>query len=131
MNIIRAYKLSLLGIGKNPLPNDLILFLDSKLKRVTRFETIKYPNRVFYFNQYDEDILELTLNSSLLVRYSGLWSVLEKNYLLEEKEIQDLIRFWIEKENIIDLTLIKISSYFMSSAYSIKYEYRKYNEQPK
>ena len=120
MNLVRQYKLYRLGIGNNPLSEDLILFLDSKFKGLIRFQSVKFIKITFYFDKDEKSILEYS-NSNMHVR-SEIWTYLKNKHLLKEEDIKTLCKYWIEKEYSIRINNIYINH--ISNAYLIRTEYK-------
>ena len=106
MNIIRQYKLSLLGIVDNPFSDDLIDFLNISFKNLVAVKLDDYIDSIFYTNKLD-DFTNISFDSAFhipkkikiaYVNYPKIWDVLQTRYNLEYSDIQDIFKFWINKE---------------------------------
>ena len=95
MNLVRAYKLKLLGIAIDPLHYEIIEFLNDKFNDLTKASYNTGLN-LYYFNFKNEYVFEKTYKNDLLVRYENIWEVLEKKYLMSFENIQKILKFIIE-----------------------------------
>ena len=110
MNIIRKYKLHRLGI---PVDKDclrIIKFIEDNILNLEKVEMKdKYPDSIFYFNDKYECILELE-KLELYVIYEGIWDVFHKQFNLGDVEIQQIMKYLVEKDynyNVKVKTIIK------------------------
>ena len=105
MNIVRSYKLQKLGIAIPEKDKQVIEFLDQKFNNLFKVHLKDYPNSMFYFNESDELIFEISKYKMnvLYVRSKNLWTILKSEYSLTYDEIKNIITFLIEKKYYLKL----------------------------
>ena len=116
MNLVRLYKLHILGISIDPKLINTFLILDKMIKDLSIFHLSKYPNSTYYMNRDGKCIFEKDdITREAYVRYSDCWEVLEKIYLdMDESTISDIFVFWINKEYNLNFTIAYPYPHFAS-----------------
>lgn len=83
-------------ITESQLESAVIKWLNSKYGDLTPFEMEKYPYYIFFMED-DEVIFEYNKTSGITsISYDNIWSILSNFFGLEDKEIQDITKEWIE-----------------------------------
>ncbi len=100
MNLVRKYKISkLLNQPLTVVESEIIDFIHEWLKDLILFKYDKYPYSVFYMSPTGLCVLEKSIEYQyLLIRYKSFWEILYYKYELDEKNIQAILKFFIEQE---------------------------------
>ena len=129
MNLIRAYKLQLLGIPITEKDKVIIDYLDDKFNDLKPFVLLQ---RIYYMNSKGVCILEKSQSYKdapyeIYVRYNNFWETLEYEYKVNYFYIHEILPFWIKKDLLINTKNINTKISF----HSVENEYRKYlNNEP-
>ena len=69
-----------------------------------KFETSEYPNRIFYMKDGNVIIDYNQKNGYCYISYYEIWSFLESVFQLEDEEIQDITKEWVEEHHKLRVT---------------------------
>lgn len=99
MNLVRKIKISkisnkpLIGIDK-----EIVDFIESILSDLIPFHMDNEPTSFYYMKLNGDWILDQDNNSDRLwVRYEDFWEVLETKYFIDYKDIQNIIKYFVEQ----------------------------------
>ena len=111
MNLERQYKLYCLGVDIDPLYKKIFESLEKVFKNLQSIRFDKYSYETYYFNSSNKLIFktihhEYTFKDMddfhIFVRYEGLWQYLKMEYFLNDNDIADIFKFWIDKKYDIE-----------------------------
>ena len=85
--------------------NDIVKsWLSNSFGDLVPYETKKYPNYIFY-RKGDEVIFEYNKkNGYVYISYDKIWSFLQSMFGMEDQQIQDLTKEWVEEHYKLRVT---------------------------
>ncbi len=90
-NLLRKYKLHILGIPVDNKSLKIFEFLNSKLSNLQPFETSIFPDYVFYMNNEIDRIMQLNKKSGILeIKFSD-FEMIVNEFNIEEKCLGEII----------------------------------------
>jgi len=102
-NIITGHNMKIL-ITESKLERVAINWLNDNYGDLEPYETKKYYNRVFY-RKGGETIFEYNKkNGYLYVSYTEIWSFFERMFGMNNQQIQDLTKVWVEEHYNLRVT---------------------------
>ena len=100
-------------ITENKLERVAINWLDKKYGDLEPFETKDYFGSVFY--KKDNDVIfEYSKKGYVYVSYDEIWSILESFFGMDNQQIQNLIKVWVEEHynlNVKKITNVTNQTY--------------------
>ena len=98
MNLVRKYKIHRLSPCLNEKELEIVTFIENKLKGLKPIKKNDYHESILYVDSGGETILEQdNKNDRLMVKYNGVWEVLQRKYLLNYTEIRDIVQYMVLK----------------------------------
>ena len=86
------------------LKHKIINYLNKEYSGLVRYEIEKLPNYIFFMKDGEFIFDYYKKNGRVFISYDKIWSFLESFFGLEQKEIQDLTKKWVEKHYKLEVT---------------------------
>jgi hypothetical protein len=107
-NIITGHNMKIL-ITESKLERVAINWLNDNYGDLEPYETEKYPNQVFYRKGKEIIFSYNKKNGMLFVNYQEVWSFFKSVFGLENEQIRDLTKVWMEEHYNLRVTTTKKS----------------------
>jgi len=109
-NIITGHNMKII-ITESKLEKTAINWLNNNYGDLEPFETEKYPNQVFYRKGKEIIFSYNKKNGLLLVNYQEVWSFFISFLGLENEQIRDLTKVWMEEHYNLRVTTTQYLEY--------------------
>lgn len=99
MNLIRKLKISsITTVEFSELENEIIFYIEEKLKDLTTFKMKGFPNTIYYMNKEGEWVLEQdNIHDILCVNLDHYTSIFYQKHKLKRKHTKFILKYFIEK----------------------------------
>jgi hypothetical protein len=88
----------------NKLKHTIINYLNKEYPELVRYETDKYPDFIFFMKDDKVIFYYNKINGWGFISYDKIWSFLDSFFGLNDMEIKDLTKQWMEEHYKLDMT---------------------------
>ena len=91
-----------------------IRWLNNNYGDLTPYETKESPNHIFYMKDGKVIFEYSKKNGYVYIDYDKVWSFFEKFFDMDDKQIKDIIKIWVEEHYKLRVTTTGVAGGFTS-----------------